>query len=140
MPAGFAGSRNTATRVTLGATCLSSSSHLVPIENSYMVKPVALPPGRDRLSTRPLPTASGTNTKTIGTTELIALGPDVILASATPSARAVRQRIEESDRPYPRPSARRCRHCGQRPSPLPAVLAETQRRAFALPDRPRPGA
>src|SRR5213080_3895105 len=30
MPAGFAGSRKTATRLTLGATCLSSSSHLVP--------------------------------------------------------------------------------------------------------------
>src|SRR5262245_16163337 len=31
------------------------------------VKPVALPPGRDRLSTIPAPTGSGTNTKMIGT-------------------------------------------------------------------------
>ena len=34
---------------------------------SNCIKPVALPPGRDRLLTRPAPTGSGTITNTIGT-------------------------------------------------------------------------
>src|SRR5438132_6417501 len=65
------GSRSTATRVTWGATSLSSSSHfrLVPY-SSNTENPVALPPGRARLS--------GTCANTIGTvrvTELVALAP-----------------------------------------------------------------
>ena len=35
--------------------------------SSVEVKPVALPPGCDKLSTIPVPTASGTNTNTICT-------------------------------------------------------------------------
>src|SRR6187431_871893 len=34
---------------------------------SKLIKPVALPPGRDRLSTKPAPTGSATATNTIGT-------------------------------------------------------------------------
>jgi hypothetical protein len=62
-----AGSRSTAARVTPGAICLSSSSHFPLRLNSKVRKPVALPPGRARLSTKPEPTGSGTSANTIGT-------------------------------------------------------------------------
>ena len=42
-----------------GAICLSSSSHFAPMLYSKGMKPVALPPGRPRLSTKPEPTGSG---------------------------------------------------------------------------------
>src|SRR5262249_48116817 len=48
----IAGSRSTATRDTLGAISLRSSSHFTPMPYSYKTKPVALPPGRARLSTK----------------------------------------------------------------------------------------
>ena len=67
IPAVMAGSRRTAARVTPGAICLSSSSHFPLMPYSNAVKPVALPPGRARLSTKPAPTGSGTITNTIGT-------------------------------------------------------------------------
>ena len=60
VPAAIAGSRMTATRVTRGAISLSSSSHLPHMPYSKEVKPVALPPGRARLSTKPAPTGSST--------------------------------------------------------------------------------
>ena len=53
-------SRRTAARVTPGATSLSSSSHFAADAVFERVKPVALPPGRARLSTKPAPTGSGT--------------------------------------------------------------------------------
>ena len=56
-----------ATRVIPGAMSLSSSSHFALKLYSNCMKPVALPPGRDRLSTKPEPTGSGTITNTIGT-------------------------------------------------------------------------
>src|SRR5262245_47956674 len=63
-PAAIAGSRMTATRVTLGAICLSISTHLPLSLYSNAMKPVALPPGRARLSTKPAPTGSGTSANT----------------------------------------------------------------------------
>ena len=45
-------------RVTPGAICLSSSSHFALRPYSKFVNPVALPPGRARLSTKPPPTGS----------------------------------------------------------------------------------
>ena len=57
----------TATRVTPGAISLSNSSHLPLRPYSNCIKPVALPPGRARLSTKPAPTGSGTCANTIGT-------------------------------------------------------------------------
>jgi hypothetical protein len=50
-PAAIAESRNTAARVTRGAISLSNSSHLPLTLHSNATKPVALPPGRARLST-----------------------------------------------------------------------------------------
>ena len=41
-----------------GAISLSNSSHFMPMLYSVLVNPVALPPGRDRLSTIPAPTGS----------------------------------------------------------------------------------
>src|SRR5262249_14847537 len=60
-------SRNTATRVRPGAISLSSSNHFPPMPYSVKLNPVALPPGRARLSTKPPPTGSPTFTNTIGT-------------------------------------------------------------------------
>ena len=67
IPAVMAGSRRTAARVTPGAISLSSSSHFPLKPYSNWIKPVALPPGRARLSTKPAPTGSATFTNTIGT-------------------------------------------------------------------------
>src|SRR5262245_53581063 len=64
------GLKTGATRVTCGAVCLSASSHLVPIENSKLVKPVRLPPGCARFGTSPWPTGSVTCVNTIGTAPL----------------------------------------------------------------------
>src|SRR6266540_1395082 len=47
-------------------TSLSSSSHLPAIEASRLTRPVALPPGRDRLATKPWPTGSTMFVNTIG--------------------------------------------------------------------------
>ena len=66
IPEAMAGSRTTAARVTPGAICLSSSSHFPLRPYSNMRKPVALPPGRTRLVTKPAPTGSMTITNTIG--------------------------------------------------------------------------
>src|SRR5262249_52831711 len=59
--------RRTPPRVTFGAIRLSSSSHFALMPNSYRAKPVTLPPGRTKLSTKPAPTGSTTNTNTTGT-------------------------------------------------------------------------
>ena len=67
IPVGVPGSRKTAARVTPGAICLSSSSHFPLMPYSKLMKPVALPPGRARLSTKPAPTGSTTAGNTIGT-------------------------------------------------------------------------
>jgi len=62
----------TATRVTPGTMFLSNASHLPLMLNSYAANPVALEPGRDRLSTQPPPTGSIVVTNTIGTVRLSA--------------------------------------------------------------------
>ena len=99
IPAVMAGSRRTAARVTPGAICLSSSSHFALKLYSNSIKPVALPPGRARLSTKPAPTGSGTITNTIGTVRVACSnGPTTALpvarmtsgASATNSAAYLR--------------------------------------------------
>ena len=74
-PERFVKSRRTATRVTLGATCLRRSNHF-PLMPSYsefikpvyseFINPVMLPPGWAKLSTKPPATGSATDTNTIG--------------------------------------------------------------------------
>jgi hypothetical protein len=67
MPAVVAESRITATRIIPGAICLSSSAHFALRLYSNCMKPVTLPPGLDRLVTKPLPSGSTAMTKTTGT-------------------------------------------------------------------------
>src|SRR6516225_5003700 len=50
----IAGLNKAATRVTRGASSLSSSTHLPACVGSVTAKPVALPPGRGKLATKPL--------------------------------------------------------------------------------------
>ena len=69
-PAGTVGSRSTATRLTPGAISLSSSSSFALRLNSNAMKPVALPPGCERLATNPLPTGSIVVTNTMGMVRL----------------------------------------------------------------------
>jgi hypothetical protein len=57
----------TAARVTRGAISFSKSNNFPFSPYSLEEKPVVLPPGRARLSTRPLPTGSGATANTIGT-------------------------------------------------------------------------
>src|SRR5262249_24475134 len=64
---GQGGIASTATRVTPGAISRISSSHFPLMPYSIEVKPVALPPGCARLSTKPAPTGSGVSVNTIGT-------------------------------------------------------------------------
>src|SRR6516165_339536 len=66
IPLVIPGSRRTATRVTPGAISLSNSGHFPHRVYSNCIKPVALPPGRDRLWTKPEPIGSGTTAKTTG--------------------------------------------------------------------------
>src|SRR6266567_3221454 len=49
-----------------GATSLSNSNHLPASEDSTLVNPVTLPPGRAKLSTKRSPTGSETIVNTIG--------------------------------------------------------------------------
>src|SRR5215475_10589733 len=95
------GSRRTTARVTPGAISLSSSSHLPLMLHSNEMKPVTLPPGRARLSTKPAPTASPTPVNTVGTVRLTCRsGPRVVVpearmtsgVSATSSAAYLRMR------------------------------------------------
>jgi hypothetical protein len=58
VPPPWVRSRNTAARVTPAAICLSSSSHFPLKLYSKIMKPVALPPGRAKLSTKPAATGS----------------------------------------------------------------------------------
>lgn len=83
-PAGVRGSSSTAARVTFGAISLSSSIHFALMPNSNNVNPVALPPGRAKLVTKPEPTASVTCTNTIGTLRVAASrGATTVAPTAT---------------------------------------------------------
>jgi N-acetyl-gamma-glutamyl-phosphate reductase len=62
--------KGAAGQAVLGATCLSSSSHFPLKPNSNCVKPVVLPPGRDRLATKPRLTGSVVAKNTIGTSRV----------------------------------------------------------------------
>src|SRR5262245_16737338 len=71
-------------RWRFGAICLSSSSHLPATLNSKVMKPVALPPGRAKLSTKPAPTGSAATGNTIGTVRVTCnSGPTVEVPDAT---------------------------------------------------------
>ena len=69
------------------------TSHLVPIENSKLVKPVIFPPGRARLATKPLPTGSVTCTNMIGTAQADRAARYPGRAHLQPGDRAVRRPV-----------------------------------------------
>jgi hypothetical protein len=58
--------KSIATRLILGAICVSNSTHLPASWASKLIKPVIFAPGLGRLPTKPLPTGSDTITNTIG--------------------------------------------------------------------------
>jgi hypothetical protein len=60
IPPGTVASRSIAARDTRGAISLSSSSHFALMPNSNWVNPVALPPGRAKLTTKPAPAVHAT--------------------------------------------------------------------------------
>src|SRR5262249_6209046 len=129
IPAGSVGSRRTATRVTPGAMSRISSSHFPLMPYSIDVKPVALPPGCARLSTKPAPTGSGVSVNTIGTVRVsLSNGP----ATAPPLARMTSGASASSSAAYwrmrsasPAPPARVDAHvAGDGPARLPQPLHE----------------
>ena len=137
----MAGSRRTATRVTRGAISLSSSSHFPLKLYSNCMKPVTLPPGRARLSTKPAPTGSVTFTNTIGTVRVACCNAATIGravarmtsgASATSSAAYLRMRRH---RRAPADIDPHVAAVG--PAQLLQALQE-RRDAGCVPDRPRP--
>src|SRR5262245_54794691 len=87
-------SRRTTARVTPSAISLSSSSHLPLMLNSNAMKPVALPPGRAMLSTKPPPTGSATLVNTVGTVRLTCRnGPRVVVPWARMTSGASRNQL-----------------------------------------------
>src|SRR6266508_5679975 len=86
-------SRRIATRVTPGAICLSSSSHFPDMLNSHAMKPVALPPGRSKLSTTPAPTGPTPSVNTMGTVRVACSnGPTLEAPPALALLRACHER------------------------------------------------
>src|SRR5262245_58742808 len=81
----------TPTRARPGAISLSSSSHLPPTENSNMLNPVRLPPGRVTFVTKPCSTGSETCTNTTGTV-LVACWITVSWSWRRPGSRRVSDR------------------------------------------------
>ena len=101
---------------------LSSSSHFPPRLYSNWVKPVALPPGRARLSTKPAPTGSATCTNTIGTVRVACSnGPSDAGAGGQDDVRRERDqfgRMFAHDRRLAlAPANNRSAGCGRRSSP-----------------------
>src|SRR5262249_32309925 len=70
------------TRVTRGAISLSSSNHFPLKLYSEFIKPVTLPPGRAKLSTKPAPTGSSTPANTIGTLRVCWSAPTLRVPAA----------------------------------------------------------
>jgi hypothetical protein len=127
------GSRRTATRVKLGAISLSSSSHLPLRPYSNAMKPVALPPGRAKLSTKPAPTGSRIVVNTIGTVRVACnSGPKLVLPgakitsgpSASSSAAYLRTRLAS-------PAAQRVSIRTLRPSFQPNCCSPSKERRHA---------
>src|SRR5262245_46654292 len=69
----LAGLTSTATRAALGTRSRKSPSRLVATSATKKLIPVALPPGRARLATRPNLTGSSPTPKTIGIVVVAAL-------------------------------------------------------------------
>src|SRR5258707_2924985 len=82
---------------TPGAISLSSSSHFALVPLSKLINPVALPPGRARLSTRPVATGSAAIGNTIGTV-WVSRNNARMTSGATPSSMLNSRRFIRSPR------------------------------------------
>ena len=143
IPGPRVGSRITAARVMRGAISLSSSSHFPLMLYSNAVKPVALPPGRAKLETKPAPTGSTTFANTIGT-ERVACSSGSITTVRVGHDDVGRERdqlrhVTANAIGCQRPSDSRSARCGPRSSPIPQAPARTPRRGPAIPGRRRRG-
>jgi len=120
---------------TPGAISLSSSSHFALKPYSNIIKPVALPPGWARLSTKPAPTGSGTITNTIGTVRVAsntAAAPALPLATMTSNASAansVAALLVSAASPAPQ----RASICRLRPSIQPSSRSRCKKTATQRP-------
>src|SRR5215510_958745 len=65
-PADACGLNRKPTRVIRGAIAMSNSTHFPVIDDSKLVSPVTLPPGRGKLATKPSPMGSDIDTNKIG--------------------------------------------------------------------------
>ena len=120
-------------------SALSSSSHFPARLYSNDMKPVALPPGRARLSTKPAPTGSMTNGNTIGTVRVACSnGP----TAEAPWARMTSARAHQFRRVSAKfgvhwswPSGCRSARYGRWSSPTAPAPAGTPRRGPDIPNR-----
>src|SRR5262249_36881982 len=89
---------STATRTALGASSCSRPNRLAATSQMKMLMPVALPPGRARLDTRPTFTGSSPTPNTIGIVVVAALA--ALAASVPPGVAIMRGRCRgiEDDR------------------------------------------
>ncbi len=78
-----------------GTTSRKSSRRLPATSVCWSDEPVMLPPGRDRLATRPAPTGSAATAKTIGTTEVACF---VTKVGAVPSYNDIDLKLDELGR------------------------------------------
>src|SRR6516164_7744920 len=133
------GSWRTATRLMVGAISLRSSSHFPLIPNSAVMNPVAFPPGRDRLWTKPEPTGPEVATNTTGVARL-AVHPcwDWLWRAAHPAqALTALPHIGRYHSDY-WPSDIRCVRYAQSTNQMPAVPVEMHRYGPAPPSYPLP--
>src|SRR5215472_895346 len=95
------GLSSTAKRTALGSSSCNSPSRLVPSSAFMEVMPVALPPGRLRLATRPISTGSAPMPKTIGTVVVTVLAASVagvlagVAITATPQLHQIAHQLRQ---------------------------------------------
>ena len=135
----IAGSWRTATRDIPGMSSLSNSNHFALMPNSADVNPVALPPGRAKLSTNPPATGSVTATNTIGSVRVACCKASTV-GFGICEYYVWRKRgnfhcvFSDADQ-HQVPSGIRTAHCPRSPSQNPANPAGTLRPLLAFRNR-----
>jgi hypothetical protein len=131
------GCQRTATRLTPGTACLSSSRRLPTSSEERLDTPVTLPLGRARLATSPLPTGSATKAKTMGRVPVACLAARVatmVGATMTSTLSATRSAARAgAARAFPPHLGIQSRDCDPRHIRGRATLAG---RPFACGDQP----
>jgi hypothetical protein len=92
----LAGLTSTATQTALGNSSCSSPSRLATTSGPKILKPVALPPGRARLATRPSLTGSSPTPNTIGISVVAALAASAAALLAGVAMTATRRRTKSA--------------------------------------------